>query len=245
MLKAKEAQDADLQVSYGNVRRFRHEYKYILDMKQESILRVKVAGVMMPDTHVREDGTYLIRSAYLDDINDTCLTDNLTGADPRSKFRLRYYNDDTDRIRLEKKSKCRGMCVKDSCNLTRDECEIFLHGGVPVITDDMSEIKKKLLTEVQLRSLTPKMIVTYERIPYVYSGGNVRVTFDRKLTSSVELDRFLSGEYRERPVTAAGSSILEVKWDEILPRHIKDTLTLDNLNWTAFSKYYMCRRIHL
>jgi hypothetical protein len=91
----------------------------------------------------------------------------------------------------------------------------------------------------------PKVIATYERIPFVYSGGNVRITFDRKLTSSNELNRFLSGDYMERPVLAAGNSIMEVKWDEVMPRHIKDTLKLENLNWTAFSKYSMCRRFHL
>jgi hypothetical protein len=106
-------------------------------------------------------------------------------------------------------------------------------------------MKKKLFTEVQIRGLTPKVIVTYERMPFIYSGGNVRITFDRKITSSVELNKFLSGDYNERPVLEMGKSILEVKWDEIIPRHIKDTLRLENLEWTAFSKYYMCRKFHL
>jgi hypothetical protein len=230
---------------YGNVRRFRHEYKYMIDTKQESILKVKAAGVLMSDSHVREDGTYLIRSLYFDDINDSCLLENLSGTDPRSKFRIRYYNLDTSRIVLEKKTKVRGMCLKDSCNLTLEECETFIHGGIPIINDEMPDMKKKLFTEVEIRGLTPKVIVTYERIPFIYSGGNVRITFDRKITSSFELDKFLSGDYNERPVLGVGKSILEVKWDEIIPRHIKDTLRLENLEWTAFSKYYMCRKFHL
>lgn len=235
----------DVPSRYGNVRRFRHEYKYMIDARQECILRVKAAGILTLDPHVRADGTYLIRSLYFDDINDTCLMENLAGTDPRSKFRIRYYNSDTERIALEKKSKVRGMCLKDSCDLTRAECEIFISGAVPPVTDKMSEMKKKLFTEVQLRGLIPKVIVTYERIPYIYSGGNVRVTFDRKITSSMELQKFLSGDYIERPVLEAGNSILEVKWDEVMPRHIKETLMLEKLNWTAFSKYFMCRRFHL
>jgi hypothetical protein len=240
-----EIKQSDLSGRYGNVRRFRHEYKYMLDMKQESILRVKASGVLTPDLHVREDGTYLIRSAYFDDRNDTCLMENLSGTDPRSKFRIRYYNSDTARLALEKKSKSRGMCIKDSCGLTVEECETFLKGNVPEIKNDMSEIKKKLFTEIKVRGLYPKVIVTYERIPFTYSGGNVRVTFDRKLTSSAEIDRFLTGDYMERPVMELGKSILEVKWDEVMPRHIKDTLRLENLNQIAFSKYFMCRKLHL
>jgi hypothetical protein len=232
----------DSKNRYGNVRRFRHEYKYMIDMKQEAVLRVKTGGIMTLDPHVRDDGTYLIRSAYFDDRNDTCLKENMSGTDPRSKFRIRYYNSDTSRIALEKKSKSRSMCLKDSCSLTVEECETFLKGSVPIITDDMPEIKKQLFSEVKVRGLYPKVIVTYERIPFIYSGGNVRVTFDRKITSSSDLDNFLTGNYLERPVLELCKSILEVKWDEVMPRHIKDTLRLENLNWTAFSKYFVCRR---
>lgn len=230
---------------YDCRRRFRHEYKYRIDAKQEMILQMKALGVMQRDPNVRADGSYLVRSVYFDDIHDTCLSENFSGCDPRSKFRIRYYNSDTSRISLEKKSKVRSMCSKDSCRLTVEECEFFLHGNVPDVTEDMPAEKKKLFTEMRLRSLVPKVIVTYERIPFVYSGGSVRVTFDRKVTSSWELNRFLSGDYTQRPMLPCGGSILEVKWDEVLPRHIKDMLRLEHLNWVAFSKYSMCRIFHL
>ena len=225
-------------------KRLRHEYKFMIDAKQECILQIKAMGVMQRDSHVREDGSYLVRSVYFDETHDTCFAENLNGSDPRSKFRIRYYNSDTGRISLEKKSKIRGMCLKDSCRLTVEECESFLHGNVPAVTEDMPAEKKKLLAEVWLRGLVPKVIVTYERIPFNYSGGSVRVTFDRKLTSSEDLNRFLSGRYAERPVLSCGNSILEVKWNEVIPRHIKDMLKPESLNWTAFSKYSMCRVFH-
>ena len=230
---------------YGKTKRFRHEYKYMIDAKQEAILKIRSMGVMRRDSHARADGSYLIRSAYFDDIDDSCLADNLAGTDPRSKFRIRYYNHDTGWIFLEKKSKIRGMCLKDSCPLTLEECDIFLRGGVPEITEDMPEGKRALFTEVRLRGLVPKVIVTYKRTPFIYDAGNVRVTFDSEITSSLELDRFLTGDYVQRPVLPCGHSILEVKWDEVMPRHLKDILQLEGLNWTAFSKYFMCRMHHL
>ena len=228
----------------GSAKRFRHEYKYMINTKQEGLLQSKVAGAMQRDPHVREDGTYLIRSVYFDDLYDTCLFENQCGSDPRSKFRIRYYNFDTGRISLEKKSKVRGMCLKNACRLTVEECETFLRGEIPAVTEEMPAEKQKLLTEMRLRGLLPKVIVTYERVPFIYSGGNVRVTFDRKISSSTELDRFLSGDYSARPILPCGESILEVKWDEILPRHLKDVLRLEGLHWTAFSKYFMCRVYH-
>ena len=225
--------------------RYRHEYKYLIDARQEALLRLRAAGVMRPDPHVTKNGAYLIRSAYFDDPEDTCLAENLSGTDPRSKFRIRYYNGDTGLIQLEKKSKRKSMCLKEACGISREECESFLRGEIPPFREEDPEIKKRLFTEIRLRGLRPVTIVTYERIPFIYSGGNVRVTFDRRLTSSGELNRFLTGEYAQRPIQAPGQSLMEVKWDEVLPRHIRETLQTENLQWTAFSKYFICRMIHM
>lgn len=225
--------------------RYRHEYKYFLDGAMENILRIRADGILMRDAHVQADGTYFIRSLYFDDHKNSCAKENEAGTDPRSKFRIRYYNDDTTHIRLEKKSKTRSMTLKESCKLTLEECRTFLQGSIPQISNDMSHGKQKLLLEMQLRGLMPKVIVSYERIPYVYPGGNVRVTFDRNISSSADIEHFLDGTYISRPILPFGHSILEVKWDEVMPLHIKDVLALDQLQWTAFSKYYMCRVYHL
>lgn len=225
--------------------RYRHEYKYLINAQQEAILLIKASGIMSKDSHVNADGGYLIRSLYFDDDQDRCMLENENGTDPRSKFRIRYYNNDTTTIHLEKKSKRRGMTLKESCSITEDECRRIIEGENIQIANDYSEMKKKLLLEVLLRRLKPKVIVTYERIPFVYSGGNVRITFDQKLSSSNDIQNFLASSYRNRPVFLLGQSIMEVKWDEVLPLHIRQVLQMDTLSWTAFSKYYMCRTIHL
>ena len=225
--------------------KYRHEYKYIIDPVQESILQALAQGILKRDAHVREDGIYTIRSLYFDDMYDTCFYENMGGTDPRSKFRIRYYNNDTTRIKLEKKSKCRGMTHKVSCNLTEEECRRLIRGENILPTDQMSERKVQLLQEMQLRMMMPKVIVTYDRSPFVYEAGNVRVTFDRNITASDQAEAFLEGNYRQRPVMGNGRNILEVKWDELLPLHIRDILQLDDLQWSTFSKYYMCRNYNL
>ena len=225
--------------------RYRHEYKYLIDARQEALLKLRAASVMKRDFHAKENGSYVIRSVYFDDAMNSCLSENLSGSDPRSKFRIRYYDRNTDLIHLEKKSKRKGMCLKESCELSREECENFLRGEIPRFADEDPEMKKRLFTEIRLRGLRPVTLVTYERIPFIYSGGNVRVTFDRNLTSSGEIGRFLEGHYATRPVWQPGQSLMEVKWDELLPRHLREALQTEDLLWTAFSKYYMCRVFHL
>lgn len=227
------------------MRKYRHEYKYIIQEAQERILHTVAQGVLLRDSHVREDGMYTIRSLYFDDPYDSCFYENMNGTDPRSKFRIRYYNNDTTRIQLEKKSKMRGMTNKTSCSLTEEECRQLIQGQQILLTDQMPDGKAELLREMQMRLLLPKVIVTYDRIPFVYAAGNVRVTFDKNITASTQTESFLDGNYRQRPVMAYSQSVLEVKWDELLPLHIQQLLQLDSLQWSTFSKYYMCRNYNL
>ena len=95
-------------------------------------------------------------------------------------------------------------------------------------------------------ALRPAVYLCYDRTAcYAKDDHDLRVTFDRKLSSSPEVGKFLTGDYLRRPVFPAGESLLEVKWDEVMPRHLKEILRTDSLQWTAFSKYYMCRMLHL
>ncbi len=225
--------------------RYRHEYKYLLDAPLEALIRLRAQALLRPDPHAGPNGSYRVRSVYFDTPEDLCLRENLEGADPRSKFRIRCYNRDASHPVLEKKSKRRGLCLKESCSLTPEECETLLAGRPVTVLPQMPPGKQALLTELLLRELRPICIVSYERIPFVYRGGNVRVTLDRKLTSSRDIGRFPDGDFLQRPVFAPGQSLLEVKWDEMLPPHLKENLQLDVLQWTAFSKYALCRMAHL
>ena len=126
-------------------------------------------------------------------------------------------------------------------SLSPEEAERLTAGVIPEVRGDMPAEKRSLLWEMASRGMMPKVIVTYRRIPFVYTAGNVRVTFDEGITSSDETDSFLTGDYRQRPVLSPGRSVLEVKWDELMPSHIKELLQLDTLQWSTFSKYYTCR----
>ena len=222
--------------------RYRHEYKYRIDRCQEEILKIKADGLLSKDSHVEADGSYFIRSLYFDDLNNTCYYENENGTDPRAKFRIRYYNHNIDKIKLEKKSKNRGMTLKESCSISKEQCQCFMNGVIPKAT---GEKQRALFMEMQVKSLLPKVIVSYERIPYVYPIGNVRITFDKSITASNEISHFLLGDYKRRPILPMGECVMEVKWDEILPEFIKEYMQLNSLQWSTFSKYYLCRKYNM
>lgn len=224
-------------------KRLRHEYKYRINSIQREILLVKARGLLIKDAHTNKEGSYIVNSLYFDDSADSCYYENLAGTDPRSKYRIRYYNSDLSYIQLEKKTKIRGLCLKESCLISVDECSSIINGQIPVITEDMPEQKKKMFSEIMIRRLFPKVIVSYKRIPFIYPAGNVRVTFDDCITSSTQINQFLNPEYLQRPVMPAGELILEIKWDELLPKHLIDVLRIEGLSRTNFSKYCICRML--
>lgn len=223
--------------------RFRHEMKYLVSDAQLMMLSSRLKGIMQPDKHAGPDGKYVIRSLYFDDVDNTSYYENDAGTGRREKFRIRIYNGSMDRISLERKSKVSDKIRKVSCILTREQYEILSDDRADkTVKEEYPELMQKVLSMYQLRLLKPKVIVEYERTPYVYRLGNVRITFDRNVTSSVFLDSFSEQHIHGRPIMPAGMQLLEVKYDEFLPDHIYRSLALDNLRLTAYSKYYLCRR---
>ncbi len=225
--------------------RYRHEFKYLCSYGELMMLKVRLQGLVSLDTHVGESGVYNIRSLYFDDIYDTCYRENEAGTDPREKFRIRIYDHSSERISLELKRKVRGKTQKLSCLLTEEQCRGLMEGEIPVLQENSPALLRKLCLLMQTRHMRPKVIVEYERVPYVYPHGNVRITMDENISASNRTDRFLERQIPLRPILEAGQHILEVKYDEYLPDGIYRTIQSGNLRQTAFSKYYLCRRSHL
>ena len=220
---------------------FRHEYKYRCTPEQLTVLRARLKTLLWPDSHAGPDGRYGIRSVYFDDPEDGCLQENENGTDPRAKYRLRIYNDSDARISLERKAKVRGMTHKDAVTVDRALAEALLSGRVPFPKPEYSPLLQRMLTDMALRILQPKVIVQYDRTPFVLPAGNVRITLDEQIASSHAIDRFFSPDLPLRQVLSWGQGILEVKWDEFLPSWVYSSLQLEGLQWSGFSKYYLCR----
>ena len=226
-------------------KKYRHEYKYPISDVEALILKQRLKNLMHLDSHVKSTGMYLISSLYFDDYYDSCFYENENGTDPREKFRIRIYNNSTDRISLECKRKECGKTLKTSCKITKEQVEDILKGIPLKIKDDTDPLLIKFMELQNSRKLIPKVIVEYKRVPYVYKLGNVRVTLDSQLSSSGDVQNFLDGTYKKRPVMPVGKLLLEVKFDEYLPDYIYEALQLNNLTQTAFSKYYLCRKFGL
>lgn len=220
---------------------FRHELKYLITSAQVEMLKSRLTGILTPDSHA-VGGSYRIRSLYFDDYDDRCFYENENGVDPREKFRIRIYNGSTDRITLECKRKERGKTLKTACPLTLEQTKQLMDGIPLGNIAGQPPLLRKLTARMLTARMRPVVMVEYDRVPYVYRLGNVRITLDTNISSGSDVGRFLEPEIPRRPVMPLGQQLLEVKYDEFLPDHIYRSLSLNNLSQTVFSKYYLCRK---
>ena len=199
---------------------------------------------MQLDMHTPKEGRYIIHSLYFDDYKNTSSYTTEAGLSKRFKWRIRYYGDNKNYISLEKKEKRESRCHKKSCQITIDEYEKIVSGN---ITDILYDTKKELIRELASDMLRfnykPKIIIDYERIAFVEEITNVRITFDMKISASYEIQEFLTGNYQKYYILPNGISLLEVKFDDILPSHIRRIVESYNYKQTSFSKYYFGRKL--
>ncbi len=94
----------------------------------------------------------------------------------------------------------------------------------------------------ELKDLKPKVIVEYDRIPFICPEGNVRITLDINIRSSGRVEDFMGEKILTRPIMPVGGHLLEVKYDEFLPDYIYRSIQMRGLSQTTFSKYYLCRK---
>ena len=92
------------------------------------------------------------------------------------------------------------------------------------------------------RSLKPRVLVSYIREPYIYKAGNVRITFDWNVRTTMYHGKFLEEKvYDVETGNSLSEMIMEVKYDAFLPGVIQDIIQSEGIRQESFSKYAACR----
>lgn len=222
--------------------KYRYEIKYVCSDLQMLQMEEKIGIILARDPHVGSNGFYTIRSLYFDDYYNSAFYEKEDGNNPREKYRLRYYNNDKSRIRLEIKRKAGAKIQKESAPVTEKEAEAMAEGQWTEIAGSSSRVVQNFFLNGMTRIFRPKIIVEYDRVPYIGKEGNVRITFDKNIRSSSQVGEFWKEDLATRPIMPSGQHLLEVKFDEFLPDYIYNTLQMEHMVQTAFSKYYLCRK---
>ena len=219
----------------------RHELKHQISLQEDLVLAGRLRRLFHHDAHAGTDGTYRITSLYFDTPYDAALREKLDGVDRREKFRLRYYGERPDFLKLEKKFKVNGLCGKRSARLTWSEAERLLSGEDAFLLERGEPLLTELYHKLRGTLLRPRTVVCYDREAFLYAPGNVRVTLDRDLRTCGDSAGFLSpGAFPLRPLE--GVTVLEVKYDAFLPDLVRLAVQTPGRRAGACSKYALCRR---
>ena len=222
---------------------YRHELKFEIPYADYAAMRRRLQKVMRSDPHTDDSGHYRIRSIYFDNSDDKALREKIDGIGKREKFRIRYYNDDFSFITLEKKMKIDSLCLKFDARITEEECRKILNCDLSFMKEHPEPLLRELYAKMQYQRLKPRVLVSYLREPYIYPAGNVRVTFDSEIRTSLYRQEFLTEKvYDISAADTPETMILEVKYDAFLPEIIQDLVQVPGIRQQAFSKYGAARR---
>ena len=220
--------------------KFRHEIKHCINIADYYSIMSKLKYVIGRDSNAGDGGEYKIRSIYFDNCYDKILAEKQMGLNNRDKFRIRYYNDNLNLIKLEKKSKINGLCLKIGESISKEECEKLQRGEIEFLRESSKKLFNELYVKMKNQLLKPKTIVDYTREAYIYKPGNVRITFDKKIRTGIWNTDFLDQDVVTKSVISNDYMVLEVKWDEYLPEIVQDCVQ-EGRRGQSISKYALCR----
>ncbi len=224
--------------------KYRHEIKYTISNAQAELLKRELKTMMSFDTNAfYEDGSYLIRSLYFDDLDSSAYYEKLDGVLYRKKYRIRIYNDDESYIRLEAKMKHNQLTAKKHVLISHDIYSKIINGNIDDIKSTDKLLLNEFLIDMKLKHLIPSVIVEYHRMAYIYPISDVRITFDSHIKSGLYNYELFDEKKPTYELIPDGTQVLEVKYNEVLPSAIATILSTVPLCREAVSKFAKSRSI--
>lgn len=219
--------------------KMRNEMKFFISFGDYEILRSRFKAVMDIDKNGGKDG-YRVTSLYFDDNYQTAYNAKISGELIRRKFRIRSYDLNPQKIKLECKAKYGDRATKETIRLTREQYDKMLIGDYSFINESYSDTVLETFSRANsVLSLRPTVVVDYMREAYTYPFGNVRFTFDKYLSCGSLSHDIFSKEIEFTRIFET-EIILEVKFDDYLPSHIASLLSGVQLNRQSISKFIHC-----
>ncbi|HEY3215484.1 MAG TPA: polyphosphate polymerase domain-containing protein [Candidatus Eisenbacteria bacterium] len=223
----------------------RLEIKYLVNRTTRTGLVRDLAAFMTPDIHAGADGSYLVRSVYLESPDYSTYHDKLAGLGVRYKLRARTYGmdlRDVRMVRLEIKSRNLYQVNKSFVDLPLDRYRVVEEairrrtlptGGFLEAFPGAREFFRLL----KQRSMEPKILVQYRRYALERKqGGRVRVSIDDDVLATRNLE--LLGPLRgARRLLDYGNAVVEFKLDGTMPFWLHKLISKYELVDRAISKF--------
>lgn len=228
----------------------RYELKYIIDSAtRASFLREAQHGLIADPNG--QNAIYRVSSVYFDTPDFSAYWEKLDGEGVRRKYRLRYYTPDSadqeiGTAYMEIKHRVQNTVYKQRVQLTEAGALAILNNG-----QELAEISKHVAPTANLdlaaiadieraaqHGLEAKTTITYLREAWLGSvDDRLRLTFDSQ-GQTYSSDAFARVDSNSgQNFMPDDQIIMEVKFNQAIPRWIRDVLVKQQLVLHRFSKY--------
>jgi SPX domain protein involved in polyphosphate accumulation len=230
----------------------RYELKFPIHVAQKRRIVELARHGLIEDPH-GTNAAYRVSSTYFDTPDLLAYREKLDGEAIRRKFRLRYYSVEgahgpaVGQAFMEIKHRTGNTGRKDRVPLT--------DAGAAAILEDATELRRvrahvvpgarglgPAIEEIEHAAATTRLqaalIITYWREAWEGSvDPRLRVTFDSRC-EVLTPERYLDVKAGiGKPILPASQSILEVKFNRVIPRWIRDIVSSEHITLQRFSKY--------
>ena len=221
----------------------RYEFKYLIRREQCEPIAALLHTHLDLDKYGRgrPRDTYTVRSIYYDSPGFRCYHEKENGDECRRKYRIRTYNEtDTNAVFLECKHRHGATYTKRKVRLTEHHvAAIDGRRGIDPSIAAPTSVLGQFLVGMDRWDYSPVSLVVYDRIAYVWPGqqDSVRVTLDRNLRAALfpSLDDIRSES--DLVPLLYDWVILEVKFNDVVPRFMRQLTASHDLQRQACSKY--------
>lgn len=219
----------------------RKEKKYLLDSVEVSRLCHRMDLLLHRDEHAGPNG-YQVRSLYFDSIYDRDYFDKADSIEIRKKIRLRTYDPSSDFALLEMKQKQNDSQLKRSLKVKREDAIELTKGNYSSLLSYKEDFALECYSIMQSDLYKPKTIVEYNRIPYVVSENNIRITLDSRIEATESNYDLFDEKLNMNPVMDRTYTVLEVKYNGFLLSYIQQILNEVDKSEITVSKYVLARQ---
>ena len=221
---------------------YRIENKYLIDLNKANLIKNDLDKLLDNDSHNAENG-YMVRSLYFDTINNKDYYNKLSGTSYRIKIRLRVYDFDDKKCKLEAKIKRGNNQHKVSIAITKSDAKKLINLDYSVLLKYVkkSEYAIYLYKTMVLGCYKPVTLVEYKRIAYIHHINDTRLTLDYDIRYSESTYDLFNKDAILTPVDSGEFIVLEIKYNGKLLSYISNILKKYKLTRTAYSKYCSSR----
>lgn len=210
----------------------RYEKKYKITQLQASEMIAFLNGHLALDKHhdPKNIVPYKIHSLYLDDKDARIIHKSIEKPSYKEKYRLRWYEDPNQTF-LEVKIKHLSRSHKKRMTFREDSTSLDNYQSLI-----LESFPTSYLTSITQDPIQHFCLIEYDRIAFEDQKENLRITFDYDVSYTFNAEK--------KSLFDSDTVILEIKYDQSLPRFLSQYLSSHHMYSRSLSKIGLSLQQH-